>query len=180
MQTKPLEKISIQEVTDNADLNRQTFYYHFEDIYDLLKWTLEREALELLYERKDEQLWNEGLRELLHYLDQNRAFAVNAVQSLGRDHFNRFFYQEVNDLIMNVIQQFTEEMNVCDDKYLGFLAHYYTLSFTAIAISWLMGEMDYTVDEFIQMIDQALREQLTGAKVLSSEGNCQGENQRCL
>ena len=96
METKPLEKISVQEVTEKAELNRQTFYYHFEDIYDLLKWTLEREAIELLYDREEESLWKEGFRDLLLYLDKNRAFARNAIHSLGREHFNRFFHQEAD------------------------------------------------------------------------------------
>ena len=79
METKSLEKISVQEVTERAELNRQTFYYHFDDIYDLLKWTLEREAIELLYDRKEESLWKEGLRDFLLYLEKNRLFAQNAV-----------------------------------------------------------------------------------------------------
>ena len=83
IETKPLEKISVQEVTGKAELNRQTFYYHFDDIYDLLKWTLEREAIELLYDRQEENLWKEGLRDFLLYLEKNRAFAQNAVYSLG-------------------------------------------------------------------------------------------------
>lgn len=70
MVLKPLEKISIQEVMEKAQLNRQTFYYHFEDIYDLLKWTLEREAIELLDDYKDESLWQEGYRDILLYLEK--------------------------------------------------------------------------------------------------------------
>jgi Bacterial regulatory proteins, tetR family. len=48
MKSKAIEKISIREITDNANVNRQTFYYHFEDIYDLLKWTFQQEAVQLL------------------------------------------------------------------------------------------------------------------------------------
>ena len=48
MAQKPLEKISIREITDRCGLRRETFYYHFSDIYDLLKWMFEEEALVLL------------------------------------------------------------------------------------------------------------------------------------
>ena len=38
MKTAPLSKISIQNIMDNCGLNRQTFYYHFKDKFDLVNW----------------------------------------------------------------------------------------------------------------------------------------------
>ena len=35
---KPLEKITITDLTNDCGVNRQTFYYHFHDIYDLIDW----------------------------------------------------------------------------------------------------------------------------------------------
>lgn len=39
MKQKPINEITIQEITDKADINRRTFYLHFTDIYDLLSKT---------------------------------------------------------------------------------------------------------------------------------------------
>ena len=35
---KPLSKITISDITDDCGINRMTFYYHFQDIYDLIEW----------------------------------------------------------------------------------------------------------------------------------------------
>jgi len=35
---KPYNKISISDITDGCGLNRQSFYYHFQDIIDVLEW----------------------------------------------------------------------------------------------------------------------------------------------
>ena len=40
---KPFSKISVSEIVNLCELNRKTFYYHFEDIYDLLEWHLNQE-----------------------------------------------------------------------------------------------------------------------------------------
>ena len=45
METKPLSKITVSEICKDCGFNRKTFYYHFEDIYDLLRWMLEQEAI---------------------------------------------------------------------------------------------------------------------------------------
>ena len=38
LETKPLDKVTINDLTDACGVNRQTFYYHFHDIYDLIDW----------------------------------------------------------------------------------------------------------------------------------------------
>ena len=56
MKQKPLDKISIREITDLCGLRRETFYYHFSDIYALVKWMFEEEALTLLRRHEGVQL----------------------------------------------------------------------------------------------------------------------------
>ena len=41
---KPLEKITIRELTQKANISKQTFYLHFKDIYDLSEY-LENDAI---------------------------------------------------------------------------------------------------------------------------------------
>jgi AcrR family transcriptional regulator len=45
MKTKPLPKITVQELVNGCRLNRRTFYYHFKDIYDILEWIYKKEAV---------------------------------------------------------------------------------------------------------------------------------------
>ena len=47
MAQKPLNKITIREIVEDCGVNRQTLYYHFEDIYALGKWMFDQEAVEL-------------------------------------------------------------------------------------------------------------------------------------
>ena len=52
MTQKPLERITVAEIMDTCGMRRQHFYYYFTDIYDLLRWTFEKEALVLLQQQK--------------------------------------------------------------------------------------------------------------------------------
>ena len=39
MLQKPLDKITIRDLTEDCDISRMAFYYHFKDIYDLVEWS---------------------------------------------------------------------------------------------------------------------------------------------
>ena len=40
LETKTLEKITVKDIVARCGVNRQTFYYHFHDVYDLMRWIL--------------------------------------------------------------------------------------------------------------------------------------------
>lgn len=163
MKIKPLEKISIRELSEHANVNRQTFYYHFEDIYDLLKWTFQQETLQLLAVHENDLIWKEGLLRLFKYLDENREICVCALRSLGRGHLKRFFYADIHATFGKVIKEFGEKLQA-PEEYRSFLTHFYTLSLGSLVESWLMGEMDQTPEQIIEMIDIFIGDQLAGAQ----------------
>ena len=46
MAERTLDKITVKEIVTRCGVNRQTFYYHFKDIYDLLDWMFVNEGQE--------------------------------------------------------------------------------------------------------------------------------------
>lgn len=163
MKEKPVEKISIREITDLAGLNRQTFYYHFEDIYDLLKWTFQQEALVLIDVHESAKVWQEGLLQLFYYLDENREICLRALQSLGHEHIKRFFYSDIHNIIHRVVYDFGQKSQA-PDEYISFLSHFFTLALGSLVESWLNGEMDQSPEELMEMIDLFIQDHLRGAE----------------
>ena len=49
---KPLDKITISDLTEDCGMNRMTFYYHFKDIYDLVEWSCLEDAKRALQGKK--------------------------------------------------------------------------------------------------------------------------------
>lgn len=49
---KPLNKITISDITDDCGISRMTFYYHFKDIYDLVEWACLQDASGALQEKR--------------------------------------------------------------------------------------------------------------------------------
>ena len=81
-QTQSFRKISVQKIANEAKINRQTFYYHFTDKYDLLRWVYCEDALHYL----DPQCltldnWEEQALKMLKAIAEKKEFYANTVLS---------------------------------------------------------------------------------------------------
>ena len=77
MEVKPIDKITVKDLVEICGVNRQTFYYHFDDVYDLLEWVFEEDAnanlpKEVVYDR-----WKTDVIMWIKYLQENSTFALN-------------------------------------------------------------------------------------------------------
>ena len=82
LEKNTLDNITIQDITDDAEVSRKTFYYHFQDIYALLEWTdtLEHEVFSILSPLLFDLLNAQPNFELLN--DEDQRFIVS-VYGLG-------------------------------------------------------------------------------------------------
>ena len=83
MAHKPLSKITVSELITECNINRKTFYYHFEDIYALLKWMFEAEAIEVVKQFDMVENTEEAFRFVMDYVEQNQHIINCAYDSMG-------------------------------------------------------------------------------------------------
>ena len=110
MTQKPLNRITVAEIMRGCGMARQHFYYHFDNVYDAVRWIFEEEAVALLREHEGVMLWQDGLLQLFQYLQENRAFCLCALRSMGRDHLKRFFQTDIRTIIQSTIRLIAAEL----------------------------------------------------------------------
>lgn len=170
MAQKPLNKITVAEIMSACGMARQHFYYHFEDVYDAVRWMFEEEAIVLLRRHEGVMLWQDGLLQLFQYLQENRAVCLCALRSMGRDHLKHFFQTDIRAIIQNTIQTIAAERNYpAGEQELALLTQFYIGALTNLAEEWLLGEIEGTPEEIIHFVDQILRDHLRGAGMRLSE-----------
>ncbi len=163
MAKKPLEKISIREITEDCGVNRQTFYYHFEDIYAMVKWMYQEEAVKLMAGHEGVLLWQDGIMQLLRYIEENKEVCLCALYSLGHHHLKRFFYDDIHALIEKTVHAIAEQLPNVSQDYGEFITHYYSVTLAAMVESWLLGEIKLAPDELLKFIDITIKDQIRGA-----------------
>lgn len=148
MGKKPLSKITINELTEKSGSNRNTFYYHFEDIYDLLRWTLKQESVEVI--KQFDLILNaeDAISFVMDYVETNRHILNCAYDSMGRDGMRRFFYDDFIAMIGKVIDHAEAEAGLCTEgSFKQFLADFYTEALASMLINLFHGAVPYDRQE---------------------------------
>lgn len=151
MQKKPLAKISVGDITSHCDINRQTFYYHFKDKYDLVNWIYSSETISYMTSFSDKAHWADGMCDLCLYMQQNKKFYINALSTPGQNSFQEYLTDFLFDLILSLLDELCGERKV-DQRDLDFIANFYSLAFVALVMQWAQHGMKEDPVEYVGRI----------------------------
>jgi AcrR family transcriptional regulator len=102
---RPLDKITVQDIADYCCVNRNTFYYHYDNVYDLVKKFFKRQTDSALeYMRNGESLKNCLKAIVMFALDHMQA-AKNLANSLNRDLLSDYLGDSFTRLIKTYIDE---------------------------------------------------------------------------
>ncbi len=163
MTQKPLDKITISEIMELCGMRRQHFYYYFTDIYDLVRWVFEDEALALRGRQSGNLPWQEGLLQLFRYIADNRTLCLCALDSLGREYLKRLFESDINGLVRQTVGQVIREKGFPDNaEKEDVTARFLTIAMAGIVESWLRGELGQTPEELIALFNTMFQDYICG------------------
>ncbi|MDO4344957.1 MAG: TetR/AcrR family transcriptional regulator C-terminal domain-containing protein [Eubacteriales bacterium] len=162
MQTKPLSKITVSEIIKDCGINRKTFYYHFEDIYALLKWMFEEEAIEVLKNFDLLVDYEEAVNFVLDYVEKNQHIINCAYDSIGREEMKHFFHADFIELITSIVTR-AEQMNhiMLDPDFKQFICEFYTEGLAGILILYIKSKDHYTREKIVNYISIVIRPGIT-------------------
>lgn len=152
---KPLEKIRIIDITEYCGVNRQTFYYHFKDIYDLLEWVYTNEATKALGEKKTYETWQQGFKQIFQYIVNNKEFVLTTFNSVSREYLERYLYNEVYLLLIGVVEEKAKGIPV-REKDKSFIADFYKYAFVGIVLDWIKSGMKEESDKIIERLNKLI------------------------
>ena len=161
---KPLDKITINDLTSDCGISRMTFYYHFKDIYDLVEWVCLEESRKALQGKKTYESWQEGLLQIFEAVYENKALVQNAFRSASRERIENYLFTLTHGLIMNVVEEQARDLPI-SEEHKAFIADFYKYSFIGIMLDWIKNGMrkdyreiaDDTATALYGSIDNAIR-----------------------
>jgi AcrR family transcriptional regulator len=155
MKDKPVTKITIKELCENADINRTTFYAHYRDQYDLLHqieeetFTCIEDILDKYDGRHSKQEILEMTKEIFNFIAGN-SYSVQTLLGENGDIgfqkklFRRFMRKE------QVIKYFPEKS--IKDEAKEYWYAYVISGAVGLVQHWLKDNMSMPVSELAKMI----------------------------
>ncbi len=161
MEKKPLSKITVSEIIADCGVNRKTFYYHFQDIYGLMKWMLEEEAIEVVKQFDLLVDYREAILFVMDYVKTNKHLLCCAYDSVGRDQMKRFFFESFISIARDIIHNTERQCGIhAKEEFKEFLAHFYTEAIAGILIDEFMGKEEHDPEKVVEYISLVLMHSL--------------------
>jgi len=113
---KPLDKVTINDLTSDCGISRMAFYYHFRDIYDLVEWICLEDATRALEGKKTYDSWQEGLKQIFEAVLENKTFVINVYHSVSREQIENYLYRLTYELIMDVLEEQAAGVRIAEDE----------------------------------------------------------------
>lgn len=159
---KPLDKITVSDLTDHCGVNRMTFYYHFKDIYDLVEWCCEEDASRALAGQKTYDTWQQGFLQILEALRKDKAFFTSVYRSISREQLENYLYRLTYDLMMGVVEERAAGMTVRpEDK--EFIANFYKFAFVGLTLDWIKNDMRQDPAQLVEQLSTLIHGDVTKA-----------------
>lgn len=106
-----LDNISVTDLVKKCKVNRQTFYYHFHDIYDLLTLVFLNERIANIEDSKNA---GEMLGHIFAYFKKNKSFVKETLRSAGKDLFHEFINNNCYQTLMSLIDEIDKARELTD------------------------------------------------------------------
>lgn len=153
MEIKPLSKITVTDLVTDCGVNRKTFYYHFNEVCELLKWTLEQEAIDVVRQFDLLTEYEDAIHFVLNYIRENKHILNCAYDSIGRDTLKEFLYHDLSGIMLCIIEQIEDlEQVKLDKEFKQFLCDFYTEGVAGKIINLLQEKENICEDTMIQYI----------------------------
>ena len=108
MAEKPIKKITIQDIVERSHMTRQSFYYHFQDIYEVIELICQYELIDQIAYRQEES-FSHWLEHLLALIEENRWFYRKMLQEMEWDrvanHLKPAVEAQIRRLVGNMLTE---------------------------------------------------------------------------
>lgn len=169
MRAKPFSKITVTEIVNDCGVNRKTFYYHFEDIYALLRWIFEEEAVNIIRKFYLLNDYDEAMEFIYEYISENKDLLRNAYDAFGSVELSSFFHMSFVGLNESLIESVEQKMHKrLPERTREYLCEFLTEASAGLLLNIISGNMHFDRSKDMMPVSSIILASIVG--VLTEQG----------
>jgi len=149
MAERPLSKISVGDIVEECGLNRNSFYYHFKDKYDLVNWIFYTDFVAKVDRSELNSYWK-LIERMCCFLYEDKAFYINALSETGQNSFTEYFSGFIETAVRARIDHTFE-----DEEFKKFYASFFIDAFISCISRWLREGAEISPEKLVEFMKKA-------------------------
>jgi probable dihydroxyacetone kinase regulator len=159
---KSFDKITVSDITEACGLNRQTFYYHFQDKFELVDWIYYNETISIIY-NLDYDNWDSKVLEMLTKIKAEDYFYISTLRATVGNEFREYLFRVTVEFFCDLIERVATNADMGEEE-IRFIAEFYAFGIVGVIISWAQKGMKETPE----YITEQLRNLVNGTERFAS------------
>lgn len=152
----PFDKITVKDIVEDCGVSRNTFYYHYQDIYELLREIFETETERVLESSLDYDTWQKAFLQTAAFALENRKGIYHIYNSIKRREIEDYLYTITGKIMTDFVRKQAKDIKVKEEDIL-LIAHFYECALVGLMLRWLDGGMkddpEYLINRMGVMLD---------------------------
>ncbi len=152
---KPFDKITVTGIVKRCGINRNTFYYHYQDMFALVDDMLKRAAAELSMTNPRMHDWQQAFAALTSFARAHKSAFYHLYNSSNNTRIEAYFHYAAEPIVESYVRHEAEELEVSNQVIID-LSNLLALTLQSLTIQWLIDGMSNEFDDYIARIARIL------------------------
>ncbi len=143
---RPLSKITIKDIVTDCGINRNSFYYHYQDIPSLLSEIVVEETDRIIKKYPTISTFEECFKIAVEFALNNKKAVFHIYNSVNRDIFEQYLWSACEYVVLTYINTVFHDYNV-SEKDKSTIVKFYKCEIFGQVILWLDSGMSEDIIE---------------------------------
>ncbi len=137
----PLNKITVSKLADECGINRNTIYYHFKDLNEVIDTIFQQRLQKVLDETNENLSWEDSFVQEVEFALENKTAIYHIYHSVSRKVLSDYLYQKSGQIMTSYVERIDSEIHAKkEDK--DIIIKFYQSAISDLALRWLASGMN--------------------------------------
>ncbi len=156
---KPLNKITVRNIVDHCGITRNTFYYYFHDIYEVIGVGIEEILVQI--KSNDNQKSDQVILNIIGFCIEHKKLWKNIYKSLGYEEMFRYVMGYLHTILKDYVLAEAKETKISDED-MGLILTFYEEALFGSMMRWLHNDKENLTANELKALLERMRTLLEG------------------
>ena len=177
LQEKSIDKITVKDICELCEINRNTFYYYYSDIYQVLEELLKFETEKSLKEDQKYESFYEDFLKRYHLIIEYKKAVYNLYNSKNRDLILKYFQDITEDFVEKYVYKEVKGKKLLPED-IKFIIDFYSSSMIGNIFRWMHKGMQEKQEQLIYKLSVSYQATIKALIAQFEENNCKKSDKK--